>query len=156
MKTYKITNTTNLVGRRDSKYNTIVNIEYIDNRIKKNTKLKAGDTVFLTVESLPLSIHRLRIKNLITVTEISATELAEKMEKTNPKASKNKLKTTKKPKAVKKPVIIDKNNEYDEVDTKKSNTKSTSKSSTKSGTKSSTKLSSKSTTKSSSSEKDDE
>jgi len=120
MNTYKITNTTNLVGRRDVKYNKTVDIEYIDNRVKKNVKLKAGDTVFLTVNSLPLSIHRLRIKNLITVTEISAAEFNKKIKKTKPKK-------VKKTKAEKKPIVVDKNNE---VVVEKKTTKTTKKKTT--------------------------
>ena len=100
MNTYKITNTTNLVGKRDVKYNKVVDIEYIDNRVKKKIRLKAGDTVFLTVNSLPLSVHRLRIKNLITVIEISNTELNKKMEMIKPKTVKSKT--------IKKPIILDK------------------------------------------------
>lgn len=82
MNTYKITNVTNLAGKRDSKYNMALDIEYIDNRTKKTITLKAGDSVYLTVGSLPLSVHRLRIKNLIVITEVSAAELQKSMEKT--------------------------------------------------------------------------
>ena len=140
MKTYKIINTTNTVGRRDPKYNTIVDIEYIDNRIKKQNKLNPGDTMFLTVPTLPLSIHRLRIKNLITVEEISEKKLVEILDDAQPK--------TKKPKAVKKPVVLDKNNNIDEVSTKSSSKKKSStrsKSSSKSTSSSKSKSSSKST-----------
>lgn len=93
MNSYKIINLTNLVGRRDSKYNTIVDIEYIDNRVKKSIKLKPGETVYLTISSLPLSIHRLRVKKLISISEVSAAEIAKTMEKERPK----KVKKTKEP-----------------------------------------------------------
>jgi len=76
MNTYKITNITNTAGKRDFKFNTELDIEYIDNITKKTIKVKPGDTVYLTVSSLPLSVHRLRIKNLITVAEVSAAELS--------------------------------------------------------------------------------
>lgn len=97
MNTYKITNITNLVGKRDPKFNSVANIEYVDNRTKKVIALKAGDSVFLTVSSLPLSVHRLRIKKLIDIVEISAAELQKNMQK--PK-SKTKLE----PKVIKKSV----------------------------------------------------
>jgi len=71
MTTYKITNVTNLVGKRDPKHNSIVNIDYVDNRTKKTLVLKAGDEVFISVQSLPLSVHRLRIKKLIEIAEVS-------------------------------------------------------------------------------------
>lgn len=111
MNSYKITNITNLVGKRDSKFNTVVDIEYVDNRVKKTINLKAGETVYLTVSSLPLSIHRLRIKNLISITEVSAIEVTKTMEKERPK-------TIEKPKT-KKPIVVTKKYEPVVKDTKK-------------------------------------
>lgn len=130
MKTYKITNITNIAGKRDPKYNTIVNIEYIDNRIKKYNKLDAGDTMFLTANTLPLSIHRLRLKKLITVVEISPEELINIMKKNN-NLKTNKI-NQKKPKIPKKPMINNKNNQFNKVDTEKKNNKKSSSSSKKS------------------------
>jgi hypothetical protein len=88
MSTYKITNITNQLGKRDFKYNSELEIEYIDNITKKIIKVLAGETVFLTVSSLPLSVHRLRIKNLITVSEISANELEKLINDSKPKVVK--------------------------------------------------------------------
>ncbi len=85
MSTYKITNVTNLLGKRDFKYNSTLEIEYIDKITKKIIKLSAGETIFLVVPSLPLSVHRLRIKNLITVAEISANELEKIINDSKPK-----------------------------------------------------------------------
>lgn len=79
MSTYKITNITNLANKRDFKFNSVLDIEYVDNMVKKVVKIKPGNTVYLTVSSLPLSVHKLRVKNLITVVEISASELANSM-----------------------------------------------------------------------------
>lgn len=76
MSTYKITNITNLAGKRDFKYNSTLDIEYVDKMIKKTVKIKAGDSLFFTVPSLPLSVQKLRIQKLVTVTEISESELA--------------------------------------------------------------------------------
>ena len=105
MNTYKITNLTNQLGRRDSKYNSVVDIEYIDNRAKKVAKLKPSETVFLSVQSLPLSVHRLRIKNVITVSEVSAAELQKHIQATKPKpVAKPKAKAPHKPKVSKKAI----------------------------------------------------
>ena len=84
MKTFKITNVSNLAGKRDSKFNMSIDIEYVDNRTKKIIQLKAGETVFLTVGSLPLSTQRLRIKKLITIEEISLVEQNKLREKSKP------------------------------------------------------------------------
>ena len=75
MSTYKITNITNTLGKREFMNNSTVNIEYVDNMMKKSVPIQSGAELFLSVDSLPLSIHRLRIKNLITVVEVSEEEL---------------------------------------------------------------------------------
>ena len=88
MSTYKITNITNFLGKRDFKFNSPIDVEYVDNMMKKGLTVKPGDSVFLTVPILPLSVHRLRVKNLVTVTEISKNELAALLESKKPKAVK--------------------------------------------------------------------
>jgi hypothetical protein len=114
MNTYKITNVTNLVGKRDPKFNMPIDVEYIDNRTKKSINLKAGESVFLTVNSLPLSVHRLRIKKLIEISEVSAAELVKSMEKTKPQP-------ITKPKSVRKVVTEEKKKET-QVETQKKST----------------------------------
>lgn len=104
MNTYRITNITNKVGKREPNYNSVANIEYVDNRTRKTIALRAGDSVFLTVSSLPLSVHRLRIKKLIEIVEVSATELQKSMEKSKPKPA---PKSKKKPVAKKEPVVVE-------------------------------------------------
>jgi hypothetical protein len=79
MGTFKITNITNLASKRDFKYNSILNIDYVDKMAKKIISIKPGDTAYLTISSLPLSVHRLRVKNLITVDEIDSIEFAKSM-----------------------------------------------------------------------------
>jgi len=78
MSIYKITNRTNLVGKRDFKFNSELDITVVDNMVKKTMKIKPGDSVFLTVTSLPLSVHRLRVKGLVTVVEVSPADLPKK------------------------------------------------------------------------------
>lgn len=75
MSTYKITNITNTISKRDIKYNSILNIEYHDNMEKKIVNIKPGEEILLTTISLPISVQRLKIKNLITVIEITQSEL---------------------------------------------------------------------------------
>jgi len=70
MSTFKIINITNLASKRDFKYNSILDIDYVDKMTKKIISIKPGDTAYLTIPSLPLSVHRLRVKNLITVDSI--------------------------------------------------------------------------------------
>jgi len=100
MNTYKITNTTNRLAKRDRKFNTTMSIDYIDKMTKKTINIKPNDSVYLTIPSLPLSVHRLRIKNLIMISDVDAIELA---------------RITKKPKAIRKPKSKKPNNKVVEV-----------------------------------------
>ena len=85
MANYKITNITNLAGKRDARFNTILSIDYVDNMMKKTIKIKPNETVFLQIHSLPLSVHKLRVRKLISVVEISNTELTNNMNVGKPK-----------------------------------------------------------------------
>ena len=76
MNTYKITNITNTVGKREPKYNKIVNIDYVSNMQKKTTKINPGESIFLAISQLPLAVQGLRIGGFIEVMEVSETQLA--------------------------------------------------------------------------------
>jgi hypothetical protein len=91
MVTYKITNITNLVGKREIKYNSILDIEYIDSMMKKTIKVNPGDTVYLKISSLPLSVHRLRVKKLVSVVEINDSELKKTMDAAKPPVIKTEI-----------------------------------------------------------------
>ncbi len=75
MNTYKITNLTNTAAKRDFKFNSSLDIDYVDNMMRKTVTVKPGESLYLTVAELPVSVHKLRIKNLISVVEISQREL---------------------------------------------------------------------------------
>jgi hypothetical protein len=83
MNTYKITNLTNTAGKRDPKFNATLDLDYVDAMMKKTVKVKPGETIFLQISTLPLSIHRLRVKGLISVVEVGPSELKNTMEATN-------------------------------------------------------------------------
>lgn len=128
MNRYEITNTTHLLGKRDMNYNSILNIEYVDEMVKKSIELKPKEVLYLTARSLPVSLIKYRIKGLISVVEISSKELKSKIKQD--KATKNK--GTEKEKEVKKTTTTT-------TTTKKQTTKSTSKKKSSSQTKSNTK-----------------
>lgn len=75
MSTYKITNITNTIEKRNVKHNSILNVEYVDGMEKKIIEIKPNETIFITIPTLPLSVQRLRVKNLVSVTEIDSNEL---------------------------------------------------------------------------------
>ncbi len=77
MSTYKITNVSNLLGKREASYNSILNIEYVKEMSKLNKELKPGEIMYMTTSTLPMSVHRLRTKGLITVIEINGKEAEE-------------------------------------------------------------------------------
>jgi hypothetical protein len=119
MNTYKITNITNQLHKRDVHFKTPVKIEYIDDRKKKVAEVKTGENLFLTVATLPLAIHRLRIKGLINITEASVADI----KKINPPEKKTVKKTK-----IEKPKSLTTKSGNSESDTLKKS--STSKSST--------------------------
>jgi len=84
MTNYKITNITNTAGKRDTKFNTTLSIDYIDSMMRKTITVKPGETIFLQINSLPLSVHRLRVKKLISVVEVSNNELKNSLNITKP------------------------------------------------------------------------
>jgi hypothetical protein len=128
MRTFKITNITNLLGKRSFKQNSELEADYIDGMLKKTLKIKSGETVYLTHQSLPLSIHRLRIKGLVTVSEISGKEMStmvsakKKKEGDSDTPKKTKKRTTKKTTKKTEEPLID---EFVEKKTTKRTTKKT-------------------------------
>lgn len=83
MNTYKITNLTNTAGKRDPHFNSVLNIDYVDAMMKKTVTVKPGETIYLQISTLPLSVHRLRVKKLISVVEISRSELKNAIDASN-------------------------------------------------------------------------
>lgn len=71
MAKYKIINLTNLLGKRDSKYNKVVNIKYIHGVERKNIGIIPGDTLFIELQSVPIEIQRLRLNGYIIIEQIS-------------------------------------------------------------------------------------
>jgi len=74
MNIYKITNITNTAGKRDLKFNSTIDITYVDNMITKVIKIKPGETTYLNIPVLPISVHKLRVGKLISVVEVSESE----------------------------------------------------------------------------------
>jgi hypothetical protein len=73
---YKIKNITDKFGKRHVNKDSVLNIEYHVGFQKKYRRLAAGDEIVLSCRTLPVSIHTLRAKKMITVMEISENEFA--------------------------------------------------------------------------------
>lgn len=78
MKSYKITNKTNKLHNRDRNYNSNVNIELIDNMIKRVIEISPGESIILNIKKIPLSIYRLVADNLISIESFKKPQQVEK------------------------------------------------------------------------------
>ena len=67
---YKITSLTPKLGKRHIDKNTTLNISYREGFNTREHNLAAGATLYISSPSLPVNLHKLRMKNLISVVEI--------------------------------------------------------------------------------------
>ncbi len=79
MPTFKIINITNTLGKRDPKYNSIATIDYVDRMQKKKMMINPGETSYLTITQLPVSVQKMMVIGNLSVQEISGTELKDIM-----------------------------------------------------------------------------
>jgi len=107
MKTWKITNITPTLNKRAAKYNSTINIEYVDDMEKKSFSIKPNEVALFSAPSLPISLHRYSMENIITIVEIGEKALGDIIKSGNVKLKKKKTvettTTTKKSKAGRKP-----------------------------------------------------
>lgn len=75
MKTFKVTNITNNLGKRHPNFDSTLNITYVDQMEKKNLQLGPKKTIYFSAASLPLSLHRFRMKSLVSISEVTEQEL---------------------------------------------------------------------------------
>jgi hypothetical protein len=110
MAIFKITNITNKIERRQNGYNSSVEIEYVNSMEKKLVILRSGEVLFMDISTLPISIHKLRAKNLISVIETSKNEMNNDM---NVKANLGKPKVSTSEESVVEKVSIKKKNKVE-------------------------------------------
>jgi len=75
---YKIKNITNLLGKRHLSKNTTLDVEYSSGYKKESFLLNVGGIAYFEAGNLPFNIHKLRMKNMITVVEVSKNEFYKK------------------------------------------------------------------------------
>lgn len=75
MANFKITNITGSLGKRHPNNNMPLEIEYISGFEKITHVIRPNEEFFLTTPSLPVGVHKLRMKSFVTVVEISEREL---------------------------------------------------------------------------------
>lgn len=84
---YRIKNLTDSFGKRDADYNKTVSFQVSNGLMKKTITIEPGDELYIELKILPLDLQRLRIKNVIAVTEIGNLEFNSRL-----KAEQNKNK----------------------------------------------------------------
>ena len=127
MTTYKVTNITNRLTKRANGYNSTLDIEVIERMKRKSLSIRPNDTLFLTVSSLPLSVHKLRMKGHLTVVEIKESDIPKPkvvVEKPKPVAKKRPPKKVAPPKKE----IVEELVEVEETPVKKAGRKPSAKS----------------------------
>jgi hypothetical protein len=82
---YKITSLTNMLGKRELKSNSELEFDYVEGMVNRTVKIRPGSSVFLDISRLPLSLQKLRVKNLIAISEITEMEMNEVIEARKPK-----------------------------------------------------------------------
>lgn len=101
MNTYKIINITDKLGKREMNSNSPLKIEYLDGMERKTMILKPNEEVYFTTNSLPISLHKYRVKGLVSISDVTDKELRKiKSEKVKPaKVEETKKIPTQKPKS---------------------------------------------------------
>ena len=75
MITYKITNLTAKLGKRDANFNSTLKIGYLDGMERKHMYLKPTEEIYFTTDSLPISLHKYRVKGLVSISDVTYKEL---------------------------------------------------------------------------------
>jgi hypothetical protein len=78
---FKIRNITDRLGKRHSKKDTAVVITFNDGVSKKECRVNVGDNFLIKTNNLPISIHKLRAQNLISVVSINENEFNKDLNK---------------------------------------------------------------------------
>jgi hypothetical protein len=75
MNTYKIINITDKLGKRAANYNSTLKISYVDRMERKTMMLKPNEEVYFTTDSLPISLHKFRVKGFVSISDVTDKEL---------------------------------------------------------------------------------
>jgi len=84
---FKIKNITNSLPKRHVKKDSMVEIEYSGGFIKKSFKLNSGAEAYIEAGNLPISIHKLRMKGMISIVEVSKNDFYKKQKPEPPKVT---------------------------------------------------------------------
>lgn len=68
---YKITSLTATLPKRHMHKDKALNIQYRENFSEKSYNLPVNGTLYISAPSLPINLHKLRMKKLITIVEVS-------------------------------------------------------------------------------------
>lgn len=71
MANYKIKNITNSLDKRNPNFNIILDLDYVDNMLKKTIKIKPNQEVVMSLGLIPQNINHLRMNKMIIIEEIN-------------------------------------------------------------------------------------
>lgn len=106
MITYKITNITSTFNKRDVKFNSIVNIDYVDNMMQKHIKIMPNNVAYLTIGSLPIVVSKLSMSGVIDVVELTDKQFEDISAEHKARTKPNITTTIRPPSTTTKPVTL--------------------------------------------------
>ena len=116
---YKIKNITNSLAKRHDNKNKTLDITYNVGFNKKTYILPVGGEMIISCMNLPVNIQTLRIKQLVTVKEISENEFLKSQRPNAKKQEPIPVTKTNAPKKVTKKPVTKKTEQISEVEEKK-------------------------------------
>jgi len=98
MRTYKITNITNTLNKRNLYYNKTLDIEFPYDMKDQKVNLKPNDNIIFKTHHIPFNIQKLKIQGLVMIDDITRTENSVIKPKKKKKTKENSSTKTNKPK----------------------------------------------------------
>lgn len=71
---YKIKNLTHLLPKRHMNKNSVLDVQFVSGLEKRTHKLNTNSEIYISCTNLPISVHKLRMKKLVSVREVSQSE----------------------------------------------------------------------------------
>jgi hypothetical protein len=91
MEYFKIKNITNELDKRNSKYNTNIEFNYVDGMRNKVVSIEPGNEIFFQCNELPLSLRKLKLNGFVIVNVISKDLFYLELNKLNKTQTKKKV-----------------------------------------------------------------
>jgi len=74
MKYFKIRNVTDSLGKREIRFNSDLDVEFITGFVKDSIVLKPNQQLYMKTKTLPITLHKMRLQGLISIVEVDSKE----------------------------------------------------------------------------------